>query len=165
MDDVDDSVIRSCGGCTACCYTHAVGELKKWEFTVCGDCVGGGCKIYDTRPRACGSYFCAWAVNDIGTDDERPDKVGVVCNTLFTRSTKDDPPSILMMEAWEGALSEAPAQALLARVLASGTSVRTGTKNGEPRYQYHVLRHPSMESYGKMLESKRLRVVWHDPLN
>lgn len=162
MSDDTSEVIRSCGECTACCYTHAVGEIHKYEFNNCPDCTSTGCKIYEKRPRACGSYFCAWAVNDIGTYDERPDKVGVVCNTLYTRLTEKDPPSILMMEAWPGALEAEPAQRLMEHILKNGTSVRTGTKHGKPRYQYHVLR-GVMDEYGRMLEQKKLTVVWHDP--
>ncbi|KND51027.1 MAG: hypothetical protein AB202_01290 [Parcubacteria bacterium C7867-007] len=161
MGDEAEVSIRSCEGCTACCYTHAVGEIQKWEFSTCASCNETGCGIYASRPRACGSYFCAWAVNDIGNDDERPDKVGVVCNTLFTRFTADDPPSILMLEAWPGALDEGPAQALLARILADGTSVRTGTRDGSPRWKYHVLKQ-TMETFGQMLEENNLKVVWHD---
>lgn len=161
MSDDTDSDIRSCGGCTACCYTHAVGEINKYEFNTCTDCVSGGCRIYETRPRACGAFFCAWAVNDVGTLDERPDRVGVVCSSLYTRFTSDDPPSILMLEAWPGALSGAPAQVLLARLLANGTSVRTGEKDAHPRYQYHVLS-STMRAYGEMLEGKRYKVIWHD---
>lgn len=161
MSDEADSDIRSCDGCTACCYTHAVGEIEKYEFTTCTDCVSGGCRIYESRPRACGAFYCAWAVNDIGTDDERPDKVGVVCSSLFVRFTKNDPPAIMMIEAWPGALAEPPAQALLARVLASGTAVHTAERNAHPRYQYHVLR-STMEAYGQMLEKKYYKVIWHE---
>lgn len=66
-----------------------------------------------------------------------------------------------MLEAWPGALDEGPAQALLARILADGTSVRTGTRDGSPRWKYHVLKQ-TMETFGQMLEENNLKVVWHD---
>lgn len=157
----EESVLRSCDGCTACCYTHTVGELEKWEFTPCDLCTESGCSIYNSRPRACGAFFCAWAVHDVGRHEERPDRVGVVCSTIFTRFTDADPPLLLMMEAWPGALEQTPAKALLARTLASGTAVRSGTKSGVPRWQYHVARN-SMQQFGYMLEQKNLKVVWHE---
>ncbi len=162
MSDDAESGFRSCSGCTACCYTHAVGEIKKEMFTACPSCESNvGCKVYETRPRACGAYVCAWAIENIGNDDERPDKVGVVCNTMYTNITTNDPPSVLMMEAWPGALAEPRAQAFIARVLADGTAICTGSRTETPCYQYHVLR-STMEFYGRALEEKNYEVVWHD---
>lgn len=160
MSEAEDP-LRSCGGCTACCYTHAVGEIRKYEFSDCPDCTSAGCAIYESRPRACGAYFCLWALQGVGNDTERPDKIGVVCNTLYTRFSDDDPPSILMLEARTDALTEMGAQSLLARVLASGTSVRTGSRDSSPRYAYHVSRR-SMKAYGELLQGKNLKVVWHE---
>lgn len=152
------SSIRSCDGCTACCYTHAVGEIKKYEFSACESCdPNKGCTIYDTRPRACGSYFCLWVLEGVGNDTDKPSEVGVVCNTIFTQ---DDPPAVLMMEVWPGASLEAPATRLITELLEQGTSVRVGIKDGNPRYQYHV-RRDSMKAYGELLESKSYKVIWH----
>jgi hypothetical protein len=162
MAEDPEVTIRSCGNCTACCFTHAVDEIKKYEFTECPSCDKNvSCKIYKDRPRACGNYYCAWAVNDVGNDDERPNKVGVVCNTLFSSFTANDPPGILMMEVWPGAINDAPAQALIARILASGTTIRTGSIHAHPRYQYHVLR-STMQDFGQMVEEKHYAVVWHE---
>lgn len=157
----DEMPVRSCGGCTACCYTHAVGELDKWELTACASCTADGCAIYASRPRSCGSFFCTWIVSEIGNEDERPDKVGVVCSVLYGRYTSEDPPSVLMLEAWPGAFEEAPAQMFLTRVLAGGTSARVRT-HGEI-LEYHVLK-GSMDAYGRRLEESGCKVVWHEPI-
>ena len=69
---------RTCGGCTACCKTHGVAELKKPSGTICFHCdVGSGCRVYSKRPQACRTYKCSWLIG-LGLPEYRPDKVGVV---------------------------------------------------------------------------------------
>lgn len=164
MGTVEAQPSRACAGCTACCFTHGVGEINKYEFSDCTNCeVGVGCKIYASRPRACGQFHCLWLTGDVGTDEERPDKLGIVCSPIYTRFTRDDPPAIFLFEAGEGAIEEAGGREFIRRLLLEGNALEIGTKNGHPRYQYHVLRTPEMLRYGEMLEGKLYRVIWHDP--
>ena len=70
--------VRSCGGCTACCKTHGVAELKKPGGTICPHCdVGSSCKIYAERPESCRVFRCSWLLG-LGLEEYRPDKTGVV---------------------------------------------------------------------------------------
>lgn len=67
---------RSCEGCTACCTTHAILELKKPYFESCKHQCATGCSIYSNRPPSCRDYYCQWRLGKIG--GERPDKSGIV---------------------------------------------------------------------------------------
>lgn len=163
MDNKISTSGRSCGGCTACCYTHEVGEIRKYSFDQCNECMGGkGCRIYSTRPSGCAEFLCMWLSGEVGSEEQRPDKIGVVCSDTVSKQTKNDPPTILMMEAREGALEEAPVKSFMRELLRSGTSVKYGSRS-IPRFSYHVLRHSSMEAFGQMLENKGRRVIWHQP--
>lgn len=154
-------LLRSCGECTACCFTHEVGELQKGCFTKCIHS-GNGCAVYATRPRACGSYFCAWLLNEIGTDEERPDKLGVVCNIEHTPLRTGEPKAMLLMEVRPGALEEPPVRALILRTLRTGMLVITGSKLHQPEYQHHVMTDTCAEAHGETLELKGISVVWHE---
>ena len=69
---------RVCGGCTACCKTHAVWDIAKPEREWCRHCdIGRGCLIYDTRPNQCVDFACQWLIG-FGEDSDRPDKSKVV---------------------------------------------------------------------------------------
>ncbi len=78
---------RSCGDCTACC-THLLiedPELQKAPGVTCANCVNG-CAIYQTRPRACRTWFCGWRQMQQLGDDWRPD----LCGVLIRTDTADD---------------------------------------------------------------------------
>ncbi len=69
---------RGCGGCTLCCFTHGIKEFKKPGGQWCPHClVGNGCKIYESRPRSCKKFNCAWLIG-FGTSMDRPDMTHVV---------------------------------------------------------------------------------------
>ena len=55
---------RSCAGCTACCKLPSVTEFKKPMQQWCEHCeIGKGCKIYDTRPDDCRTFYCGWVLD------------------------------------------------------------------------------------------------------
>jgi hypothetical protein len=88
MDKITST--RTCGECTMCCTTHAVmdddGELFKSPFTKCKYQVDGkGCVIHKLigRPETCRGYLCGCR-KDIGREEDRPDKVGVVLDRRET---------------------------------------------------------------------------------
>lgn len=74
---------RTCGGCNACCSVFAISDLKKPHSVPCEHLDATQperhCTRYETRPRDCSDYQCAW-LKDAGFGDEshRPDKLGVV---------------------------------------------------------------------------------------
>jgi hypothetical protein len=71
---------RSCGTCVACCVTPriATSEISKKANTVCDNCTGSGCAIYDTRPQVCRDYLCLWRQTAEMDDSWRPDRSGVI---------------------------------------------------------------------------------------
>jgi hypothetical protein len=78
---------RTCGGCTACCKTHAIREegFNKPEGEWCTHCeIGKGCGIYQARPTSCQVFKCAW-LEGFGTDEHRPDLTQVVPDVRNTR--------------------------------------------------------------------------------
>lgn len=89
---------RRCRDCSACCTTHAVGEIGKPEHTRCEHLRRGPkpCSVYDERPSACRDFECAWLQSGSDgaprgplRDSDRPDKLGVVFD--FDRHPKYGP--------------------------------------------------------------------------
>lgn len=69
---------RECGSCTLCCKVLEVTDLKKPVNTVCSHIMsGGGCDIYETRPRQCRGFSCAWLQGHLD-DDWYPATAGMV---------------------------------------------------------------------------------------
>ena len=99
-DELMRTIGRVCGGCTACCRTHAVSEIEKPAREWCQHCViGQGCRIYRDRPNQCKEFSCLWR-DGYGAEETRPDKSGVV---LIGKDA--DVGSVLaIFEAREGAL-------------------------------------------------------------
>lgn len=89
---------RSCGGCTACCFTHAVEYFDKPVAQVCSQCtVGVGCKMYGKHPDECRDFECLWLLEEF-PDEMRPDKFGVVVDFVsqeFAGST------FALLRLWE----------------------------------------------------------------
>jgi hypothetical protein len=70
---------RECGGCTACCKTLRIRELKKLAGVLCEHCAeGSGCKIYETRPSVCRGFYCGWKRLPYLGDEWRPDRCGIL---------------------------------------------------------------------------------------
>lgn len=76
---------RECGTCQACCTYLPVSAIGKPALTPCpnlGECDGGNCTIYDTRPEACSGYSCMWLYG-YGAEEDRPDRCGVLIDNLL----------------------------------------------------------------------------------
>ena len=71
---------RDCGACTACCITPSIdnAEIQKISGVRCRHCVGNACDIYDTRPKVCRAFHCAWRYLPALGENWRPDKSGVL---------------------------------------------------------------------------------------
>lgn len=101
---------RSCGGCTACCKTHAVFEIEKPMGKWCPHCrVGKGCAIYLDRPKACKDFVCEW-MKGFGKDEHRPDKTKIVLD-FFTGEVIPE-----IFQVWE--VTEGRIDSLFAREMA-----------------------------------------------
>jgi len=77
---------KSCGGCTACCFTVPVKEIGLTSFKRCPHlqppfALEVGCSIYRDRPRSCRQWSCVWLSSDL-PDELRPDRCGVVLDPL-----------------------------------------------------------------------------------
>ena len=73
---------RTCGGCTACCLTHEIYEIKKPAGKLCPHCIPGvGCKNYDHRPKDCSKFRCDWLMCCTDEQYYRPDRIGVVLDS------------------------------------------------------------------------------------
>lgn len=72
---------RECGSCSACCKELAIleDEMRKLPGVVCEHCVvGNGCKIYQTRPNVCRTYYCLWRSLPEMDEGWRPDRSGIL---------------------------------------------------------------------------------------
>jgi len=114
-------VVRSCGECTACCKTHRIEVLQKPQGKWCPHCsIGVGCKIYDQRPEECAEYACEW-LKGSGFKSERPDKIGVVVDTMISDDRKEA--LIRVIEVFEGAIERPRVRQMVEFFLAKGIAV------------------------------------------
>ena len=66
-----------CGNCTACCTMFPIGPIDKPMNTRCQHSTGSACSIYDTKPKMCTEFMCAYLQG--GNNEElRPDKCGII---------------------------------------------------------------------------------------
>ncbi len=77
---------RSCGSCTACCYTVPVSEIGVAAFQRCPKLLGPpdmriGCSVYADRPHSCRTWSCSWLIGEL-PDEYRPDRLGIVSDPL-----------------------------------------------------------------------------------
>lgn len=115
---------RTCGGCTACCKTHAVDEVQSVSGVWCRHCtIGSGCQIYDRRPESCRRYECLWLMGR-GAEADRPDRLGVVMDVTVVRL---DGRSVVVLNLWEveaGAADQRRVRQITEGNLAAGNVVR-----------------------------------------
>ena len=61
MDSSPVLADRDCRECSLCCRILGVDEIEKPQNVWCRHCdVGRGCKLYDSRPEECRSFFCGY---------------------------------------------------------------------------------------------------------
>ncbi len=156
---------RTCNTCSACCYTHGIEELAKGNFSVCHhQNPVGGCRIYGEHPRSCQKFTCAWLDNEVGTEHDRPDLMGLVVTGKQIKFTKRDPVILLAFEAWPNSVKEATAQLFLHRLMSQDIALCVMSAITSPRWQYHLYRTPATEAFGERLVASNNAVVWHEPL-
>jgi len=73
---------NKCGECTLCCTHYPIEELNKPANVACYNLCSTGCSIYDTRPKVCSDYECAWRQEEKVTIELRPDKSGIMFTKL-----------------------------------------------------------------------------------
>lgn len=80
---------KSCGACTACCYTvpvqvdgyQLVAPFARCRFLAPFGAVQHGCTIYSDRPKPCRHWACSWLSSDL-PDEFRPDRCGFVVDPV-----------------------------------------------------------------------------------
>ena len=127
--------MNHCGECGVCCTWLTIDDpvLPKPAGVRCFNlAAGGGCAIYEGRPRACVEFKCVWlhAVEDgKGPPAEmRPDRAGVMLDavgprTLIARCAPGRP------EAWKAA----GVRAYLERAVRAGAAVIISVEAGSRR--------------------------------
>lgn len=75
---------RSCAGCTLCCKLLSISELNKPQQLWCEHCtIGRGCKIYDSKPSECSTFYCMYLVDARLDDAWKPSN----CNFVMSFET------------------------------------------------------------------------------
>jgi hypothetical protein len=70
---------RSCGSCTLCCKLFNVPEVATTAGKWCRHCdPGKGCRIHETRPEVCRTFFCGWMVSPGLGPEWKPERSKVI---------------------------------------------------------------------------------------
>ena len=70
---------RSCGDCTLCCKVMGIAALDKPRGKWCSNCdVGMGCRIYETRPEECATFYCGYMLNPDIDEAWKPSRSKIV---------------------------------------------------------------------------------------
>lgn len=97
---------RDCGSCGSCCTVMRINEIQKPVETRCPyQREGVGCcSIYDTpkKPKGCSDFECEW-LRGLGTDEHRPDKLGVLMYPPTREIVTSGFKVLMCCEVWEGA--------------------------------------------------------------
>ena len=109
---------RSCGACVACCKIPEIDEptLKKKSGTLCPNCTGTSCGIYENRPATCQSYYCVWRRVAALPDYLRPDLINVMFDLARPKPAQNLLTKLyirgIAYNSWEDFLSPGVAKAL-----------------------------------------------------
>jgi len=81
--------VRRCGSCSECCTALRIDMddgTNKPMYKKCPSDKGGTrcCSIYDTRPKVCRKFECAW-LQGMGSQSDKPDELGVI---FFLKETE-----------------------------------------------------------------------------
>ncbi len=103
---------RDCGDCNVCCTIMPVPQLQKPAGVECKDWdkdrVGGGCKVYATRPQVCRQWACVWrSGSNLLEPEDRPDRLGIMLDTMRQIPGKPFVDAILVYETRPGGFQEA----------------------------------------------------------
>jgi len=112
--------MRTCGECSACCTAFDVGALEKPAGVPCLFLrAEGACGIYPERPDSCRAFACGWLTDATWSDDERPDRLGVIVVPADQDSAFAGSAAVPLLVAYElrpGALESCETKHLLKRL-------------------------------------------------
>lgn len=115
-------LLRSCGDCDVCCRLMPVAELNKPSGVRCEKMRTGpetGCSIYEDRPNVCRVWACVWRSGSNlfnSTEEERPDRSGIMLDTIRQVPDKPYVHALLAYEVEEGAFRRNSVQATIMRL-------------------------------------------------
>lgn len=103
---------RDCGDCIACCTLMPVPQLKKPGGVACKhldkEREGGGCTVYESRPSNCRQWACIWrSGSNLLAPEDRPDKLGIMLDTMREVPGKPFVEAILVYETEPGGFQKA----------------------------------------------------------
>lgn len=151
---------RSCGACALCCTVLRVDELAKPARVACDklQTEPAGCSIYETRPRICRSYKCAWLLGSFG-DDDRPDHLGAVMDLNF----RGDRLWLEIHEASPGAFESSERLRQIAEEYRTSAHVRISDADrvAEPERPFRILLADGIE---QRVNGTRVEVYQHGHL-
>jgi hypothetical protein len=139
------SPARVCGPCRACCKAPPIPELDKPADTWCRHIVldrsDKGCGNFENRPAGCAAFRCAW-LDGLGTDADRPDRLGVLFHAIATQDGRE---ALAAVEYRPGALADARPREiieLLARHNPGRVYTRRAHTQGFARVELTIARAP-----------------------
>lgn len=146
---------RNCGECALCCTVLRVDELDKPARVPCEklrEAPRSGCSVYDTRPRICRSYKCAWLLGSFG-DEDRPDHLGAVLDLEF----RGDRLWLQIKEARPGALERSDRLRQIAEEYRTSAYVRISEVDhvANPEHPFRILLPDGVE---QRVQGKRVDV-------
>lgn len=152
--------MRSCGECSACCYTLAVEELEKDSRTPCKhQCASGGCSIYDEKPESCTRFVCSW-LEGVVEESYRPDVTNVVVWSMHESRYEYGFKTLYVMESADRACETEVGKALLRSLLQDGWVLIVRSYVTRPIVQWHVnLAVPGIGAYVERLIDQGKAVV------
>lgn len=114
---------RECGECSACCvwFDFDINGTHKPMQTPCKElcnemdgthsCNGtNNCGIYETRPKPCREYICAWLYG-YGNEEDRPDKSGIMLDNI-----EWVPGAIVAKQMWRSAYATKAGEGAIRRI-------------------------------------------------
>lgn len=116
---------RDCGECHACCDLSYIEGLKK-PNEICKNLIvsdAGSCGDYSNRPRQCCDYECLWKQQTQIPDHFRPDRCGVIYDSVWV----EDYAYYGAVEIIEGAHEDPDVFDLSTKIVQSGSSVAIKT--------------------------------------
>jgi hypothetical protein len=154
---------RSCGGCTACCYTHSVkeGAVTTGFYDLCTHCTEGvGCAIYEARPLSCQVYQCLWRSGSL-PDELRPDKSGIILDVWPFEDL-----GATFLNIWEsipGSLETETARALIEHFMSTGRYILWIIKQDEDTLFFPDDVEPDVRAYIEREFSEAYRTLTKKP--
>ena len=103
---------RDCGTCNVCCTLLSIPELNKPAGKPCQHLAkeGKGCGTYATRPESCEVWACVWrSGSNVVEPSERPDRTGIMLDTMRPVPGKAEARGILVYETEPGGFAKADA--------------------------------------------------------